>query len=63
MEEVILEVLLGLKVHHPPGVLELDLIQGPLQHHGIGGDLTIPLANLIEVLHENVKGGHHAKDN
>ena len=64
MEEMILEVLLGLQVHHPPGALQLDLIEGPFQPHGKGGDyLVIPLADLVKVLHENVEGGHHAKNN
>ena len=64
MEEVILEVLLGLQVHHPPGALELDLFEGPFQLHGKGGDLLIiPLADLIEVLHENIKEGQCAKNN
>ena len=41
MEEAILEVLLGLHVHHPHGVFELDLIKGPFQPCGKGGDLLI----------------------
>ena len=41
MEEVILEVLLGIQVHHPSGTLELDLIEGPFQPHGKRGDLFV----------------------
>ena len=64
MEEAILEMLLCLQVHHPPWALELDLIEGALQPGGKGGNLLIiTLGDLIEVLQENVKGGHHAKNN
>ena len=64
MEEVILEVLLGFQVGHPPKALELDLIEGPFQPYGKEGYLLIiPLADLKEVLHENAKGGHCAKNN
>ena len=62
MEEVSLRVLLGLQVHHPPRALELNLIEGPLQPLGKGGNLFItPLANLKN-LHEHIKQGHCAKD-
>ena len=55
MEEAILEVLLGLQAWHSSRALELDLIEGPVQPHVKGGDLSITLlANLIEVLHEKV---------
>ena len=64
MEEAILEVLLGLQVHHPSGALELDLIKGSLQPHEKGGDLLIiSPADLIEILHENIEGDHCAKNN
>ena len=64
MEQVILGVKLGLQVHHPPGALKLDLIVGPFQPHSKGGDLLIiTLVDLIEALHENIKGGHCAKNN
>ena len=62
--EAILEVLLGLQVCYPPEELELDLIEGPFQPHGKRGDLLmITLGSLVEALHGNVKGGHHAKNN
>ena len=55
-EEAILEVLFGIQVNHPPRALELDLIEGLFQSHGKEGDLLInPLADLIEVLHEDIK--------
>ena len=41
MEEAILEMLLGLQVCHPSGALELELIEGPFQPHGKGGDLSL----------------------
>ena len=64
MEEAILEVQLHLQVCHPSGALKLDLIEGPFQPHGKGGDLlVITLVDLIEVQHENIKGGHCAKNN
>ena len=64
MEEVILEVLLGLQVHHLFRAFELALIEGPFQCHDKGGNLLIiAMADLIEVLPEKVKGGHHAKIN
>ena len=64
MEEVILEVLLHLQVHHPPWALKLDLIEGPFQPCGKEGDLLIiTLGDLKEVLYENIKGGHHARNN
>ena len=64
MEEANLEVPLGLQVHHPPRAFELDLIKGPFQPCGKGGDfLIITLGDLIEVLYENIKGGHCAKNN
>ena len=54
--------MLGLQVCHPARALELDLIEGPFQPHGKGGDLLIiTLGNLIEVLYENVKWGQCAK--
>ena len=59
MEEAVLEVLLGLQVNHPPGALELDLIEGPFQCCDKGGYLhVITHGDLIEILHENIKGGH-----
>ena len=64
MKETILEVLLGLQVCHPPGALELDLIEGPFHPCGKGGDLLIIiLGDLIEDLYDNVKAGHCAKNN
>ena len=49
-------MLLGLQVCHPSGALELDLIEGPFQLGGKGGDLLItPLAGLVEVLLKNIK--------
>ena len=63
MEEVIPEVLLGLQVPHPPGALELNLIEGPFQCHGKGGNLSVtPLAHLIKILGEDIKWGPCAKD-
>ena len=63
MEEAIIEVLLGLQVHHPSRALELDLIEGPFQPCGKGGDLLIiTLGDLIDVLYENIEGGHCAKN-
>ena len=56
MEEVILEVLLDLQVHHPAGALEFDLIESPLEPHSKGGDLLVTLlVDLIEDLHKNIK--------
>ena len=64
MDEAILEVLLYLQACHPFRALKLDLIEGPFQPHGKEGDLLIiTLGDVIEVLHDNVKGGHHAKNN
>ena len=64
MEEMILKVLLVLQVHHPSMALELDLVKDPFQPHDKGGSLLIiPLADFIEVLHDNVKGSHCAKNN
>ena len=55
MEEAIIEVLLCIQVCHPPWALELDLIKGPFQAHGKGGDLLIiTLTDLLGVLYENV---------
>ena len=62
MEKAVLEVLLDIKVHHPPGALESDLIEGPFQPSGKGGDLLIvALCNFIKILHQDVEGGYHAK--
>ena len=56
MEEVIPEVLLSLQVHHPPKALEVNLVEGPFEPHGKGGNLFItPLAHLIKLLHEDIK--------
>ena len=64
MEEVIFEVLLYLQVHHPPGAMKLDLIEGPFQPCGKGGNLLIiTLGDLTEVLYDNIEGDHHAKNN
>ena len=60
IEEVILEVLLHLQVSHPPRALKMDLILGSFQPHGL---FIVTLDDLIEVLHENVKGSHCAKNN
>ena len=63
IKEVISEVLLGLQVHYPPWALELNLVKGPFQPHGKGGKLFITtLAHLIIILAEDIKQGHHAKD-
>ena len=31
MKEAVLQVLLDLKVHHPPGELQSDSVEGPFQ--------------------------------
>ena len=62
--EAISEMLLGLQIHHPSRVLELNLVEDPFQPHGKGGNLFItPMTfQLIKILHEDIKSGHHAKD-
>ena len=52
VEEMIFEILLHLLICYPPGALQPDLIKGPFQPYGRGGDLLmVALHNLIKSLH------------
>ena len=62
MEEVILEVLLGLQVCHPPRAFGVGSDCGslPTSWQRRGPSHYYPG---WQILYENVKGGHHAKNN
>ena len=52
MEEMIFEMLLHLLICFPPGALHPDLIKGPFQPCGEGGNLlVVTLGNFIKLLH------------
>ena len=52
MEEMIFEMLLDLSICYSPGALQPNLIQGPFQPCGKGGDLLmVTLCNFIKNLH------------
>ena len=64
MEEMVFEVLLYLLVCDSSRALQPDLIEGPFEPHGKGRTLLmVALGDFIEVLHENIKQHHSAKNN
>ena len=51
-EETIFEMLLHLLICYSPGALQPNLIEGPFQPCGEGGNLlVVTLCNFIKILH------------
>ena len=63
IKEAVFEILLDLQVHHPHRALQLNLVEGPFQPCGKGGDLLmVTLGNIVEDLHQDVEWCHGAKN-
>ena len=56
MKKMIFEMLLHFSIHDPPRALQPDLVKGPFQPCGKGGNLLmVALGDFIEILHKYVK--------
>ena len=56
MEEMVFEMLLPLSIGYPPRPLQPDLVEGPFQSCGEGGNLVmVALHHFVKILHKDIE--------